>query len=66
MSKVNWELAMQERFGIDYTIIRDQSGGQVRPLQLISLLERKRVRRRVGDDQQMSMFEDNISCICGV
>lgn len=57
---------MQKRFGIDHTIIRDQSRGKVSPLPLMSLFERKRVRRRPGDDQQMSIFEDNSSCICGV
>lgn len=66
MAKAKWELTSRERLGVEYTIIRDQSGGQVKPLPLISLLERKRVRRQRGDSQQMSMFEDNISCICGV
>lgn len=66
MHKARWEMYMQKRFETDFTIIRDQSGGKVNPLPLISLLKRKRVRRRAGDDQQMAMFEDNISCICGV
>jgi hypothetical protein len=64
--KVAWESAMQERFGMQYTIIRDQRNGSVKPLLLSTLHSRQRVRQQPGDELQQSLFEDRFSCICGV
>lgn len=64
MDMAEWENRQQKTLKTNHTIIRDQRGGKVKPYPLINLLERKRVRQKPGDSQQL-VFEDNFSCMCG-
>jgi 3'-phosphoadenosine 5'-phosphosulfate sulfotransferase (PAPS reductase)/FAD synthetase len=66
LRKAHWELKQQGELKTEYSIIRDQRNGKTRPLPLMALIERKRVRQQAGDNQQMSMFEDNSNCICEI